>query len=280
MDLGLANKTAVVVGGSSNIGRATVLALAREGANVVIVARNRVDCERVAAEAGGQSHVITADATKYEDLERMAKEVLELHGGIDIFVGSMGWDSPGDFLEVDRQEWQEVIQSNYVSTLNWFHIMLPIMKAQKSGTIITVSSVMGRRPDPLEPVYAGTKAAQIVFSQCMAKQYGPDGIRINVVAPGPTPPRRVSDAGNSSLWLRPEQGEVGWLPGPDRDKGGPALVPAPGGPQAGLLDATVLGKFGAAEDTAAAIVFLASEVTAGHLTGQVIGVDGGMYMPR
>jgi NAD(P)-dependent dehydrogenase (short-subunit alcohol dehydrogenase family) len=282
MDLKLAGKTAVVVGGSSNIGRAAVLAFAREGANVVIAARHQADCEKVAELAkdrsGGKQLVVPLDAIRYDDVERLAQRTVETFGGIDIFVGSIGWDSPGDFLEVSRTEWQGVIESNYVFTLNYFHVLLPIMLEQGHGTIITVSSVMGRRGDPLEPVYAGTKAAQILFSQCMARQYGRKGVRINVVAPGPTPPVSFEMLGGDSLWRRPEQGEVGWRSVAGDD--GPALVPVAGGPQASLLDATALGKFGTAEDVAAAILFLASDVTAGHMTGQVIGVDGGLYMPH
>ncbi len=283
MDLKLAGKTAVVVGGSSNIGRAAVLAFAGEGANVVIAARHRDDCQKVAELAGnlgnGKQLVVPLDATEYGDVEGLAQRTLQTFGGIDIFVGSIGWDSPGDFLEVSRAEWQGVIESNYVFTLNYFHVLLPIMVEQGHGTIITVSSVMGRRGDPLEPVYAGTKAAQIIFSQCMARQYGRKGVRINVVAPGPTPPVSFEMLGGDSLWRRPEQGQVGWRRADD-DGRGPALVPAAGGPQASLLDATALGKFATAADVAAAILFLASEVTAGHMTGQVIGVDGGLYMPH
>ncbi|MCC6495529.1 MAG: SDR family oxidoreductase [Propionibacteriaceae bacterium] len=280
MDLGLTGKTAIVIGGSSNIGRASVLALSREGANVVIAARNAANCEAVAAKASGKTLVVSTDATQYEQVQALADKTMDTFGAVDIVVGSMGWDSPGDFLTVDRSEWAPVIESNYVAMLNWFHVFLPIMLRQKSGTIITVSSVMGRRADSLEPVYAGTKAAQILFSQCMARQHSPAGVRINVVAPGPSPIQRVEDAAPTSLWLRAEQGEVGWAAGPDRDKGGPALVAVPGGPQASLLAATPLGKFGTAEDTAAAVVFLASEVASGHMTGQVLGVDGGMFMPR
>jgi len=284
MDLALAGKTAVVVGGSSNIGRAAVLAFGREGANVVVAARHRDDCEKVAravAGPGGRSAlVVQLDATKYEDVERLARETIEAFGSIDIFVGSIGWDSPGNFLDVSRDEWQGVIESNYVFTLNYFHVLLPIMLKQGRGAIITVSSVMGRRGDPLEPVYAGTKAAQILFSQCMARQYGRKGLRINVVAPGPTPPVTFEMMGGHSLWSRSEQGEVGWSTRPRNDEAGPVLVPVAGGPQAALLAATAMGKFATADDVAAAILFLASEVTGGHLTGQVIGVDGGLYMPH
>ncbi len=280
MDLGLTGKTAVVIGGSSNIGRSTVLALAREGANVVIAARTERDCQAVKALAKGRTEVVVTDVTDYDQVVALAAETRRLFGSVDIVVGSVGWDSPGNFLEVARSEWEDVVNSNYMAMLNYFHVFLPIMLEQGHGTIIPVSSVMGRRPDPLEPVYAGTKAAQILFSQAMARQFGRQGIRINIVAPGPTPPRQTDWASPSSLWRRPEQGEVGWAPGPDRDKGGPALVPVPGGPQASLLDATALGKFGTADDVAHAILFLASDITAGQLTAQVIGVDGGMYMSR
>lgn len=271
IDLGLAGRTAVVIGGSSNIGRAAVLGFAREGANVVIVARHRDDCERVgelAEELGdGDVLVVPADATKYEEVEDVARQAVDRFGTIDILVGSIGWDAAGDFLDVDRTEWDPIIATNYTYMLNCFHVVLPIMVKQEGGTIITVSSVMGRQGHPVEPVYCGAKAAQIAFSHCMARQYGPEGIRINVVAPGNTPPTSPDVVGGNNLH-RPNQ----HLTPEQRAK----LAPV----GQSLLEATPLGKWATAEDVAASILFLASDVTAGHMTGQVVGVDGGLYMPH
>jgi NAD(P)-dependent dehydrogenase (short-subunit alcohol dehydrogenase family) len=271
IDLGLAGRTVLVVGGSSNIGRAAVIAFAREGANVVIVARHRDDCEkvaRIAADLGdGDVVVMAADATKYDQIEDVVSQTLDRFERIDVWVGSVGWDAPGDFLDVPRSEWDSIIATNYTYMLNCFHVLLPIMVKQECGTLITVSSVMGRQGHWVEPVYCGAKAAQITFSHCMARQYGEHGIRINVVAPGNTPPTSPDVVGGDNLhrgitYLTPDQ----------RAK----LAPA----GKGLLAATPLGKWATADDVAASILFLASDVTAGHMTGQVIGVDGGLYMPH
>jgi NAD(P)-dependent dehydrogenase (short-subunit alcohol dehydrogenase family) len=271
MDLELAGKTAIIVGGSSNIGRAAALAFAREDANVVIAARHRDDCERVAELAdelgSGGVLVVPGDATKYEDVQALADATLDEFGEIDIFVGSIGWNAQGDFLDVDRLEWDTVIATNYVYTLNCFHVLLPIMAEQGHGTLITISSVMGRQSQPTEPVYCGAKAAQIAFSHAMARQYGPLGIRINVVAPGGTPASGPEAVGGNNLHrptthITPEQ-LAKLRPTAER-----------------IRAATPLGKTATAEDVAAAILFVASEVAAGHMTGQVIGVDGGLYMPH
>jgi NAD(P)-dependent dehydrogenase (short-subunit alcohol dehydrogenase family) len=271
IDLELAGKTAIIVGGSSNIGRAAALAFAREDANVVIAARHRDDCERVAALAddlgSGGVLVVPGDATKYEDVEALAQATLDEFDEIDIFVGSIGWDAPGDFLDVDRSEWDSVIATNYVYTLNCFHVLLPIMVRQGHGTLITISSAMGRHSHPVEPVYCGTKAAQIAFSHAMARQYGPLGIRINVVAPGNTPPTSPDVVGGNNLH-RPKTHITAEQLAKLRPMG------------EGILAATPLGKAATADDVAASILFVASEVTAGHMTGQVIGVDGGLYMPH
>jgi NAD(P)-dependent dehydrogenase (short-subunit alcohol dehydrogenase family) len=276
MELGLEGKSAIVVGGSSNIGRAIVLGFAREDANVVVAARHLDDCERVVAagaELGsGRLFAHSVDATRYEEVQELVARTLAEFGQIDILVGSIGWDAPGDFLEVDRSEWDEVIDSNYRYQLNCFHVVLPHMIAAGRGTIITVSSVMGRRGNPIEPVYCGTKAAQIVFSQAIARQMGEHGIRINVVAPGPTLPATFEELGGNSLHKRT------WAPDDPAEfqaVRGALLTRA-----STLMTETPLGKFGAAEDVAAATLFLASEITAGHMTGQVLGVEGGLYMPH
>lgn len=214
IDLGLAGRTVLVVGGSSNIGRAAVLAFAREDANVVIVARHVDDCEKVARVASdlgdGEVLAIAADATRYDQVEDVVSQTLERFDRIDAWVGSVGWDAPGDFLDVPRSEWDSIIATNYTYMLNCFHVLLPIMVKQEGGTLITVSSVMGRRGHPVEPVYCGAKAAQITFSHCMARQYGEHGIRINVVAPGNTPPTSPEVVGGNNLhrgitYLTPDQ---------------------------------------------------------------------------
>ena len=121
MDLGLAGKTVVVVGGGWNLGRSCCLAFAKEGSNVVVVARHAADCEKVvdksnAAGGGGTSLAISMDATKLDQCEGLSR-VLERLGRIDCLVISMGWNRLGYFLDLGPDDWEYIIATNYWSTL-------------------------------------------------------------------------------------------------------------------------------------------------------------------
>lgn len=266
MDLGLAGKTIIVIGGSSNLGRACSLAFAEEGSNVVVVARHIEDCQKVADLANtlgsGRSIAVSADATKLDDCKAVVKKTLDNFGKIDSLVISMGWNRLGHFLEVDPKDWDWIIATNYTSTLCMFYVVLPVMIKQKSGNIVTMSSVIGRRGDPHEPIYGGLKAGQINFTHSMAQEMGKYGIRLNVVAPALTMPEGPETLGGDSVWkgtFSPKEQEE--------------LVKA-------FEAVTPLGRIAKPHDVAMAVLFLASDVMAGHITGIVIGTDGGMYFPH
>jgi len=264
MDLALKGKNVVVVGGSSNIGRAISLAFAREGAGVAVVARHVDDCQKVADVAMNQGAsraiAIGADVTKLLDVERMIQETLREFNKIDVLVISMGWNTLGYFTDIDPKWWGKIIDTNYINVLNCFKVVLPLMTNQKSGNIVTITSVIGRKGDPTESVYGGLKAAEILFSRCIAQQAASDRVRINCVAPGLTVPVGPETLGGDSVWkgtFTPEQQE-------ELIKEAEELIP--------------LGKVAKPTDVAYAVLFLASDVTAGHITGTVLGVDGGLYM--
>lgn len=271
MNLGLNGKTVLIVGGNAAIGRPTSLAFVEEGANVAIAARDFDTSQKVADLAntlgGGHAIAIKADATKFEDVESAVKKTLKKFGQIDVLVHGAAYDKLGSFLELDRDLWEKIIAVNFTSVLNYFKVVLPIMIARKSGSIVTMSSVMGRRGDPDEPVYGACKAAVIIFSQAIAKEVAHFGIRVNCVAPGPTLPTGADSVSADSIFKQfvTPSGELSG----ELEK----LVK-------GLEALTPLAKAGKPSDVVPAILFLASDVTAGHITGSVIGVDGGMYMPH
>jgi len=269
MNLGLNGKTVLIVGGNGAIGRPTSLAFAEEGANVAIASRDVDTSQKIADLAntlgGGRAIVIKSDATVFEDVELAVTKTLEEFGQIDVLVHGIAYDELGSFLDLDRNLWDKIIAVNFTSVLSYFKLVLPLMIKRKSGNIITMSSVMGRRGDPQEPIYGACKAGVTLFSQTIAKEMAPLGIRINTVAPGPTPPTETVSAGSIFKQFETPSGELsGELKG--LIKGLEALTP--------------LGKAGKPSDVVPAVLFLASDVTAGHITGSVIGVDGGMYMPH
>jgi 2-hydroxycyclohexanecarboxyl-CoA dehydrogenase len=266
MDLGLAGKTAIVTGGASNIGRAISLAFAKEGANVVIADKHLEGGQNVASTGdtlgSGRCLALRTDVTKLDDVEAMVASTLEEFNKLDVLVNNVGWTKLGSFIEVDSKWWQPMVALNFICTLNGFRVVLPIMKKQGSGSIISIASVVGRRGDYHEPVYAALKSAVINFSRSMAQEYAHDKIRINVVAPGLTMP-----TGPETL-----EGDSMWKPGGSVTQEWQDLVARE------AVGDIPLGKIGKAIDVAHAVLFLASDVAAGHITGHIIGVDGGLYM--
>jgi NAD(P)-dependent dehydrogenase (short-subunit alcohol dehydrogenase family) len=200
------------------------------------------------------------DATKWADVQRVVDRAQEL-GPIDVCYHGVAWDHLGTFLEIDPADWDRIIDVNLRSVLIAYRIILPIMKEQRRGCFITVSSVMGRKPTPIEPLYGACKAGLIYLNHTLALELGEYGVRLNVVAPGPTPPpdERFISRGSCFGMFDPEM-----------------LMKV--GEQ--FRSSIPLRKLANPFDSAQAVLFLASEITGGHQTGQVIGVDGGWYMPH
>ena len=268
MDLGLTGKNVLMFGGNATIGLPTSLSFAKEGANLVIAARDMAASQRVANEAkklGSKKAIaVKTDATKWEDVEAAVKKTREELGEIDVCYHGVAWDSLGSFFELDPEEWDRIINVNFKSVLIGLKIILPVMKEQRHGSFIVMSSVMGRRAAPLEPVYGACKAGLIHLVHILATELGPFGVRINVVAPGPTPPTddpdRLSSGSSVKAFMKDMEATR------RRREAWASTVP--------------LRKLGNPYDSAYAVLFLASDVTGAHQTGQVIGVDGGRYMPH
>jgi 2-hydroxycyclohexanecarboxyl-CoA dehydrogenase len=269
--LGLAGKTVVVVGGSSNLGRACCLAFAKEGSNVLVVARHLDDCRRVADKCndvggGGVAAALSADAVKPDQCEELVRSALGQFGRIDCLVISMGWNRLGYFLELNPDDWETIIATNYWSNLALLKAVLPVMIKQKSGNVVTISSVIGRRGDPHESVYGGCKAAQINLTHSLAMDMAKHGIRLNIVAPALTMPESQDDVGADSLWSPTVKGA---LSAQDRVNF-----------RKEFESKTPMGTIARPIDVAHAVLFFASDVLSGHVTGNLIGTDGGMYMTR
>lgn len=261
MELGLKGKNILLYGGHSNIGRCVTLAFAQEGAGVTIACRDVAAGEKVAREAldagAPWAEVVACDAVSYEQTAHAAEVALK-HGDIDSVYHGVGWDQLGKFLELDRSLWQKIYEINFLSVMNaWKHI-LPIMQKQGHGNFVVNASTCGRIHDSDECVYGAMKSALIHLAQTIAQDVAKDGIRINVVAPGATPPIDGHFTAGSP-----------W----------PAFTSNPGTLEF-WKTFSPLGQVGTPWDVAWAVLFLASDITGRHLLGQIIGVDGGRYMSK
>ena len=264
MDLGYRGKSVIVTGGASNIGRAIVLAFAREGANVTLADLDTAQAERVAEEAGklndaGKVQVCKTDVTDFAQVQATVGQAQTKFGSVDALVNNVGWDQLMFFTQTTPEFWEKIIRVNYMSVLNCTRAVLePMIKAQK-GAIVSISSDASRQGEPREAVYGGIKAGINSFMKTIAKENGRYGIRCNVVCPGVTVPEEDQEVGANSMWVNKDS----MFTADQFDK---------------IAKALPLRKLGRPRDIANAVVFLASDAVAGHVTGQVLSVSGGYSM--
>lgn len=245
----LKGKVAVVTGGSRGIGRATVLALAREGAEVVINYTRHAEAARaVLAEveaAGARGMIKRADVTDYAACEELMAAALDHYERIDILINNAGITRDNLLARMKTEEWQEVIATNLTGIYNCTRAAVrPLLKQKRGGRIVNVASVAGIYGNSGQCNYAAAKGGVIAFTRTLAKELGSRGITVNAVAPG--------------------------LIETDMSAGLPERY------RQEVRDRIALGRFGKPEEVAGTILFL---VTGGsYITGQTIAVDGGIVM--
>jgi len=275
MDLGLTGKTVIITGGSGGIGRGLVLAFAAEGANVVIATRDATQGQVVAdaaSELSGRAVVISTDVTEPSSVQSMVAATRAKFKTVDVLVNNAGGAyHPRPILEKERSEWEWEINLNIWGVVNCTRAVAEHMLAQQSGNIINITSnsaLLGEAAQQVEN-YAGTKGYVMAFSKALAYAWGPAGIRVNCIAPGWIVPWKEEHAGSGSFWKKfgydffgtpeemAEQASTGSLPsGQDQP----------------------IRRLGRPEDVGHLAAFLASD-RACHITGQLISVSGGAYMP-
>ncbi len=246
MDLALRDKVAVVAGASRGIGRATALALAAEGAAVVLAARNGGPLRQAAAQVealGAKALAVPCDLTLPSDAERLVRAAADAFGRIDILVNSLHFSAPGD----DDAVWRQSFDTLFLPAARLTRLVAPHLQAAGGGAIVHLASIWGRESGGL-PAYNAMKAAIISHAKAMARELAPHNIRVNSVAPG-----SISHPGGS--WWRRQQ----------EDPQGMARFVAENIP---------LGRFGTAAEIADVIVFLCSP-RASWITGACLPVDGG-----
>jgi 3-oxoacyl-[acyl-carrier protein] reductase len=240
-------RVALVTGASRGIGRATALALAHAGAAVVAAARadHATAVVDEIAEAGGRALAVTAEVTDDAAVRAMIDQAVEAFGRLDVLVNNAGITRDQLLLRMKREDWDAVLATNLTAAYMCSQAALKPMIKQRGGRIVSIGSVVGQSGNAGQANYAATKAGLMGFSKALAREVASRNITVNVVAPG------LIDT-DMTRSIRTDA-QTDWA----------AQIP--------------LGRLGTPEDVAAAVCFLASDAAA-YITGQVLAVNGGMYM--
>ena len=243
----LTGRIALVTGASRGIGRAIAAKLAAQGATVIAAARgtNAAGAVEAIVSAGGKAEVATADVGDAAQIAQLVAGTLERHGRIDVLVNNAGITKDQLMLRMKREDWDAVIATNLTGAFALTQAVLKPMIRQRSGRIVCISSVVGQGGNAGQANYAASKAGLIGFAKSVAQEVASRNITVNVVAPGLI--------------------ETDMTRGITEDARGDWTARIP------------LQRLGTPDDIAAAVCFLASDEAA-YITGQVLAVNGGMYM--
>src|SRR5436305_2605005 len=247
----LEGRTALVTGGASGIGAATVRRLAAEGARVAVADLDPVRARDVSGEVNG--HAIEMDVTDNASVIAGVGGAVEAVGPLDVLVNNAGGGSraPMFFVHTDEEEWSDGLRLNLWSVLAVTHAVLPAMQDRRGGAIVNIASEAGRVGSQLSVTYSAAKAGVIGFTKAIAREGARYGVRANAVAPGPieTPLlEHMVETGDLGTRLRQ-----------------------------GMIDSTLMRRPGTPDEVAATIAFLAG-VAASVFTGHTIGVSGGLSL--
>ncbi len=249
LTLSLENKVALVTGGSRGIGRAIALEFAARGAAVVVNYHKSPDAaEEVVKkiqEAGGKAAAMQADVSDFKQAEALVKFAIETFGDLGILVNNAGITRDQLIMMMPEADWDAVINTNLKSTFNCSKTAVKHMMRKRTGRIINIASVAGQMGNPGQTNYSASKGGQIAFTKALAREVAARNITVNAIAPGFVD-TEILDA------MTPETLEA-------------------------MLKMVPLGRKGQPEEIAYAASFLASDQAA-YITGQVLGVDGGMAM--
>jgi len=250
----LQGKTALVAGGGGGIGRAVALALAHEGAKVVVADIAKDNAEKVSGEVtalGVDGMACQVDLTRKADVDRMVSEILARFGQIDILVNCQGWDRLEPFVDSNEETWEKLLAINFKSVLYTAKAVLQQMISRGGGKIVNISSDAGRVGSSWEAVYAGAKGAVIAFSKTVAREVARYKINVNVVCPGLTEtPLLQAVRSQSEQTAR--------------------IIDA-------VTKATPFRRPAQPDEIAEAVLFLVSPA-ADFVTGQTLSVSGGLTM--
>ena len=247
--MSLESQIALVTGGSRGIGKATVLALGRRGAYVVINYRGNQTAAKATlmelSTGGGRGELCQFNVANESEIEEAIKKIVDRLNKIDILVNNAGVTSDNLLLRMKPEDWDQVVGTNLKGTILCTKAVSRAMIRQRYGRIINFSSVVGQMGNAGQSLYAATKAGILGFTKAVAREVASRGITVNAVAPGFIETEMTA---HLSTKLQEE-----------------------------FLRSIPLGRFGTCEEVAELVAFLAGPA-AGYITGQVVNVNGGLYM--
>ena len=245
----LKGKVALITGATRGIGYAMAKCFAAEGAEIAFTYVNSVEranqVEQELAELGVKAKGFQSDAASFENANQVVESVVKEFGKIDILVNNAGITKDGLLLRMNERQWDDVLDTNLKSAFNYVRACTPLMMRQRSGNILSVSSVVGIHGNAGQANYAASKAGLVGFTKSIAKELATRGIRANVIAPGFIMTEMTGKFDEKML--------AEWCKGIPMQRGGDV------------------------EEVAKAALFLVSDQSS-YITGQVLQVDGGMSM--
>ena len=244
----LAGKVALVTGAAQGIGKAVALLLAQNGADIVVSDINLEKAEETAKEIeamGRKAMAIKVDVANSGDVERMVQTILERFGQIDVLVNNAGIARDKLILRMTEEDWDAVLDINLKGTFNCTKAVVRHMSRQRSGKIVNIASVVGEMGNAGQANYSASKAGVIGFTKTIAREFAQRGINVNAIAPG---------------YIQTPMTEA--LPEKAKEE---------------LKNMIPLERLGQPEDVAEAVLFLVSNAS-NYITGQVLNVNGGIYM--
>jgi 3-oxoacyl-[acyl-carrier protein] reductase len=246
--LELAGKVALVTGAAQGIGKAVALLLARHGADIAVSDVNLEKAEETVREIqaiGRRSMAIRSDVSRLDDVERMVQTILEQMGKIDILVNNAGVARDKLILRMTEEDWDMVLDVNLKGTFHCTKAVVRHMSKQRSGKIVNIASVVGEMGNVGQANYSASKAGVIGLTKTIAREFAQRGINVNAIAPG---------------YIETPMTEA--LPEKAKEE---------------LKKMIPMERLGLPEDVAQAVLFLVSEASS-YITGQVVNVNGGIYM--
>jgi 3-oxoacyl-[acyl-carrier protein] reductase len=246
--LSLTDKVALVTGAAQGIGKAVALLLARNGADLIVSDINLEKAEETAKEIqaiGRRAVAIKVDVASLGDVEQMVEAVLEHFGHIDILINNAGITRDRLILRMTEEDWDAVLNINLKGTFHCTKVVIRHMSKQRNGRIVNIASVVGEMGNAGQANYSASKAGVIGFTKTIAREFAQRGINVNAIAPG---------------YIETPMTEA--LPEKAKEE---------------LKRVIPMERLGRPEDVAEAVLFLVSEASS-YITGQVLNVNGGIYM--
>lgn len=257
MDLGLKDRVAMVAASSKGLGKAVAEGLAREGAKLALCARSEAlhaTADEIRRKTGVEVLAQTLDVTQYESVRHFVAQTVERFGRVDICVTNAGGPPAKPFAETTVADWQSGVNLNLLSTVYFAREVLPIMKKQRWGRLITITSVAVKQPVDNLILSNSVRSAVSGLVKSLSNEYARDNVLVNNVCPGYTLTARLDElAGKLAAAEGVEHGEI----------------------QERWASEIPIGRLGKPEEFASAVVFLASE-RASYITGVTLAIDGGL----